>query len=361
MSDHRPASADFTITIDAADKTNYDMAIYKLYQQVSGLVESEERPIVKLDPAAINLGKLSYKRSLTCTFSLQNPGKIPCAFHFVPLDLGTPVHPRWLTVEPMAGLLLPNEMIVVTLTVYIDNQSASQLNLVSKHIASTLILHIARGKDHFISVTGQYEFTCFGNKLSHLARLDRPIRAIDTLDDLLPPDRAMNAPREVMRLVNWLMESATDVDGLFVSPAEVDLVNTIRECLDTGVDFPFNSPHERRVVLAFGEALLQLLDSLSEPVVPPYLHAKCLQMNSRSEAFEILDAFPSISVNVWISLTAFLDFIIQQPPANSSIESNAAKIERLASVFAPILLRDDSTYPSASPVGKYNFLVYFIS
>lgn len=64
-------------------------------------------------------------------------------------------------------------------------------------------------------------------------------------------------------------------------------------------------------------ALLELLDSLPEPVVPASLHLQCTLMTSRDEAFEVcclyivcfrlryddashqlLDAFPPYSVNV---------------------------------------------------------------
>jgi hypothetical protein len=50
------------------------MTLYKLYQQVAGLEESEERPIVKLDPATIELGQVSYVHPvlLVLKFSLKN-------------------------------------------------------------------------------------------------------------------------------------------------------------------------------------------------------------------------------------------------------------------------------------------------
>jgi phosphatidylinositol-bisphosphatase len=61
----------------------------------------------------------------------------------------------------------------------------------------------------------------------------------------------------------------------------------VHECLDTGHQFP--SPGEERgpLATAITSILVQLLDSLVDPVVPPYLHARCLQMSSRDEAFEV--------------------------------------------------------------------------
>lgn len=54
------------------------------------------------------------------------------------------------------GLLLPNEDAVIELTTHVDNEVASRLNLGTKDLDCTLILHTVMGKDHFISVTGEY-------------------------------------------------------------------------------------------------------------------------------------------------------------------------------------------------------------
>ncbi|KAJ7092937.1 hypothetical protein B0H15DRAFT_777048 [Mycena belliarum] len=105
--------------------------------------------------------------------------------------------------------------------------------------------------------------------------------------------------------------------------------------------------------IAFGETLLRLLGSLTEPIVSSAVHARCVEMTSRDEAFEMLDEFPPAAVNVWISVTAFLHFVCQ------STANPEAKAKRIAGVFAPVLLQD--TANAVSPVGRRNFLLYFIS
>lgn len=72
------------------------------------------------------------------------------------------------------------------------------------------------------------------------------MRALKNPEDLLPAENATNAPKEVMRLINWLMSHAAEVvssitfiekklpkicvqDGLFVQEAEGSLVGAIRE------------------------------------------------------------------------------------------------------------------------------------
>jgi phosphatidylinositol-bisphosphatase len=61
------------------------------------------------------------------------------------------------------------------------------------------------------------------------------------------------------------------------------------KCLDKGDQFPSPQSGEEHgpLATAIASVLVQLLDSLVDPVVPPFLHARCLQMTSRDEAFEV--------------------------------------------------------------------------
>lgn len=166
-----------------------------------------------------------------------------------------------------------------------------------------------------------------------------------------------------MRLVHWMMTNHVDivrVVPMVGESAKEHLVATIRECLDTGAEFPTAIQNDLSLALAFVQTLLQFLDSLPEPLIPVSLHARCAQINSRDEAFEFLDELSSESVNVWISITAFLHFISQQPLGGNS-KSSTSKAGSLAVVFAPVLLRDDTaSYPPISPIRKCHFLLLFI-
>ncbi|KAJ6552223.1 DNase I-like protein [Mycena vulgaris] len=358
MSDHRPVSAEFVVSVDVSDRAEAEAAAERFYAQLNGLEDAHEdtsaRVNLKILDPAVDLGKVSYKKTVSRQVAIRNVGKVPCAYRLVPIDGEASVHPDWLKVEPITALLLPDELTYITLTTYIENASASRLNIEHKNLECTLILHTVMGKDHFIAVTAEYVPTCFANTLARLTRLPGPIRELASPGDLLAEDRGINAPREIMRLVNWMMGPDILLDNVFVSPADETVVDTIRECLDTGSEFPFSpNPKDESVPIAFGETLLRLLGSLTEPIVPVELHPQCMEMTSRDEAFEMLDAFPPAAVNVWISVTAFLHYVCQ-----SSAEQEA-KTKKIAGVFAPVLLRDSAN--AVSPVGRRNFLMYFIS
>lgn len=70
------------------------------------------------------------------------------------------VDPEWLSVSHTTGLLLPNELIEITLTVFVDNTVASRLNLGPRNLNCTLIMHNIMGKDHFIAISAQYRKRC---------------------------------------------------------------------------------------------------------------------------------------------------------------------------------------------------------
>ncbi|KAL0579195.1 hypothetical protein V5O48_002817 [Marasmius crinis-equi] len=355
MSDHKPVSADFTIDVDMYDKNELSAAAKHLFRQLHGIEENQSRGKTQLSDSVIDMGDIAYRKPVKRTFTIQNTGKVPSAFRFVPLDVGSEIHPDWLKVTPLTGLLLPNEAQEIVLSVLVDNHSAFNLNLGSRKLDCTLILHTLLGKDHFISVSGEYQYTCFANRLSRLTRLPGPIRSLKDPHDLLHEDRAINAPREVMRLVNWMMTSGHHaMDDIFATEADQSIVGQIRECLDTGDEFPFSAEEKDVATLvAFGETLLNLLASLPEGLIPDTLYSQCGQATSRDEAFEILDALHPASVNVWISVTAFLHFVAQ------SSSQPQVKAEKIAAKFAPILMRDPPDTP-ISPLMPHRFVLHFI-
>ncbi|KAJ7143655.1 DNase I-like protein [Mycena filopes] len=363
QSDHRPVSAEFVVQVDLFNQAAAEAGAERLYRQLNGLEDAHEdtnaRVNLKIVDPSVDLGMVSYGKTVTKQVGIRNIGKVACAYRLVPIDVESSIHPDWLKVEPMTALLLPDELVYITLTASVDNDSAARLNIAAvDHTAldCTLILHTVMGKDHFIAVTGQYVPTCFANTLTRLTRLPGPIRSLKSASELLAEDRAINAPREIMRLVNWMMAPELDLENVFVSPADPTMVDTIRECLDTGADFPFtpSALEDDEPAIAFGETLIRLLNALPEPLVPVELHARCaeISLGGRDEAFELLDGFPPAAVNVWISVTAFLHFVCQ------ASKEPEVKTQRIAAVFAPILLRDTANV--VSPVGRRNFLLQFI-
>ncbi|PPR03410.1 hypothetical protein CVT24_012705 [Panaeolus cyanescens] len=359
MSDHRPVAADFVLDLDYYDLHSRHATMRKIFHEIEDLdAESmHKRGGLQVTDSFVDFDKVFYGKPVEKRIKIKNTSSTPSAFRFVPIQPDAPIHPEWLQIHPLIGVILPGEVAEVSLRVHVDSTNAENLNMQPKDLSGTLILHTVLGKDHFISVTGEYQYTCFANKLTRLTRLKGPIRSLKSSGDLLPEDHPVNAPREVMRLVNWLMSNPSIADDLFITPGKPGTVGIIRECLDTGNEFPFpDNPNDSSIARSFATALVEFLNALPEPLIPATLHSRCLEMSNRDEAFELLDSVPAAAVNVWISITAFLHFICQ----TSKQEDKALQ---LANVLTPVLLREDPNYAGlpTSPAGKRKFLLFFIS
>lgn len=75
--------------------------------------------------------------------------------------------------------------------------------------------------------------SCYGNKLETLIRLPGPIRTLESPEELLPENHSLNAPREVMRLVNRLMGNNEPQEDLFVQLPDEEMITVIREVCDS--------------------------------------------------------------------------------------------------------------------------------
>lgn len=64
----------------------------------------------------------------------------------------------------------------IDLEVFVNRSTAPELNLGQQQLQDILVLHLERGKDYFISVTGSYLPSCFGSSIHLLCQLREPIQ-----------------------------------------------------------------------------------------------------------------------------------------------------------------------------------------
>ena len=70
------------------------------------------------------------------------------------------------------------EDVVIELTVLVDEDSAPSLTSAKEQLEDILVLHLEKGKDFFISVSGNYMPSCFGSSLETLVNLHTYIREV---------------------------------------------------------------------------------------------------------------------------------------------------------------------------------------
>lgn len=71
-----------------------------------------------------------------------------------------------------------DETIDISLDVYVSKDSVTLLNSGEDKIEEILVLHLDRGKDYFLTISGSYLPSCFGTSLEALCRMRRPIREV---------------------------------------------------------------------------------------------------------------------------------------------------------------------------------------
>ena len=89
-----------------------------------------------------------------------------------------------------------------------NRATAPDLNLGLEQIEDILVLHLERGKDYFLSVSGNYLSSCYGTPITTLCQLREPIR-----DMPLPTVRALVGGRLVSHC-DQTIASIQEVDQL---------------------------------------------------------------------------------------------------------------------------------------------------
>lgn len=75
----------------------------------------------------------------------------------------------------------------IDLEVFVNRSTAPDLNSGKEQIEDILVLHLERGKDYFISISGNYLPSCFGTSINSLCQMREPIQDMppETLKELV--------------------------------------------------------------------------------------------------------------------------------------------------------------------------------
>lgn len=127
-----------------------------------------------------------------------------------------------------------------------NDHIAARLNQGSNNLEATLIVHPEHGPDTFIAISGRFCApaslfrlliltvslvpTCFARSLTSLVHLPKSVRGSDGLA-ALDDSRSTNIPKELMRVIDWLMSHPLDerAEELFISKSPPELLNYVRE------------------------------------------------------------------------------------------------------------------------------------
>ncbi|TRY92372.1 hypothetical protein DNTS_012360 [Danionella cerebrum] len=360
-SDHKPVSSLFETGIKVVNEELYKRTFEDIVRQIDRL-ENDCIPSVSLTQTEFHFENVKFMQHQAKTVTVHNDGQVPCQFEFIQ-KLDEPAYCKpWLTANPAKGFLAQGASVDIDLEVFVNRVTAPELNLGLQQLEDILILHLERGKDYFISITGSYLPSCFGSSLRTLCLLREPIQEVpqETLRELSKRsncelidsevDKPQEIPKEIWMMVDHLFRCAKKQEDLFQQPGLRSEFEEIRDCLDSGsLDTLPGSNH------SVAEALLLFLDALPEPVIPFSFYQQCLESYSDiNECKQIISMLPQCHKNVFNYLTAFLQEMLRHS-AHNRLDSSV-----LVPIFSCLVLRSNAKQDLAEKRKVKEFFLHFL-
>uniref|UniRef100_A0A8D2L6G6 phosphoinositide 5-phosphatase n=1 Tax=Varanus komodoensis TaxID=61221 RepID=A0A8D2L6G6_VARKO len=352
-SDHKPVSAVFEVGVKVVEEQLYRRVFEDIVRSLDKM-ENASIPSVTLSKREFLFKDVKYMQLRAQSFTIHN-GPVPCQFKLINKPDEDSYCKPWLTAHPSKGFLLPGDWAVtVELELFVNKATATNLNSGEDTLEDILVLHLDRGKDYFLSVSGNYLPSCFGSPIQALRYMRGPIQEMppETIRDLtLMPlwpeeevswgEEPLDIPKELCMMVDHLYRNACQQEDLFQQPGLRTEFERIRDCLDSGMlDTLVASNH------SVAEALLLFLESLPEPVICYQLYDNSLEGGSACPPHScspsdslVASMLPSSHKNVFHYLIAFLRELLQHSG------KNLLDVKTLASIFGGILLRPPPGHP----------------
>ena len=153
-------------------------------------------------------------------------------------------------------------------------------------------------------------------------------------------------PKEVWHLCDALLKRASYLKGVFSEDPDLTVVKAIMDHLDTAGDRPI-PPDLAADSISVGYVLLELINTLADPVVPFALYTTALSASKYANKVPIYivhEQLPTYHSNLFIYLVGFMRHVTK--PQFSRM--NELTAEGLAKAFAPAMIRRPAAGPGSA-------------
>ncbi|KAG2379469.1 hypothetical protein C9374_006586 [Naegleria lovaniensis] len=328
MSDHKPVTSWFEVGVKKIVEEKYKKCYLDIIKMLDKL-ENDMLPEVAITGQTITYENVKYDEPITQTICLHNTGQVVCEYQFVPKPQEAHPCKPYVTIQPLEGYVIPGETEEIKVTIQVNSQRAPKLLGGDDTIDDILILHLKNGRDHFISITGNYVKSCFGSTLDQLVKQKYPIQRKDDGLELSSFEKDLKVPKELWRLIDLLYQNGLKEEGLFKYSGNPKEVHYIRDCLDEGL--PITNPVSSHSI---AEALIAFLESLREPVVPFKFYQMSLNASSNSATcYHLISMLNDAHCNTFHYLMSFLRECLKHK------KSNGLTQDEVAIIFSRVLIR----------------------
>jgi phosphatidylinositol-bisphosphatase len=267
-SDHKPVGGVFNIIVKVVVSEKFSELLSILMRQRDDH-ENENIAKVQLSASQVDFGVVKYDIPVTAWVDVENTGKPIAKFYFAPKIQEDTFCKSWLTVDPHEGFLWPGQKQKIRLVMHVTKETAGKLNTGKDTLEDILVFKLENGIHYFLSITGQYEKSCFGCAVEFLVRVPTPIRFYQKEHFVDNPAKILSIPKELWRIVDYIYRNGLGKSNLF-GGGTFEEVEKIREALDTGEEFG------NVTVESMAEIFIKFLESFPQPIYPKSL---CNQWN----------------------------------------------------------------------------------
>lgn len=179
QSDHKPVYAIFRVKIKTRDEAKYKLVLSEVLKAVDKR-ENDNQPQIITERTIIEFGLVRFNEPAMRDFNVYNNCPQQVDFMFKVKDSPNDICEKWLHVDPQSDSLMIDSARSIRVRMLVDPTSITGLlhkicNTPGKCDFDILILHVRSGRDIFITVTGEYQPSCFGLSMETMCRTNRPV------------------------------------------------------------------------------------------------------------------------------------------------------------------------------------------